>query len=274
MSPSVQALLSLHVAVLARKTQPLAASHESDVHALPSMQVSGLPATHVLSVHESASVHALLSLQDNVLAMFSHPVSGWQASLVQPLPSSQLVVVPAVQSATAHVSPVVQRLPSSQSAVFARKSHPVAASQVSSVQTLPSVHTLAGPEMQLPPAHASLSVHTLPSEHGSELSTLLQPFTASQLSVVHGLPSSQAEGALGVQLPSLHTSPGVQLLLSLQVAVLLACVQPEFVSHASSVQGSPSSHPAAEPDTQMPAPHLSPTVQALPSLHTVSIVAV
>ena len=52
--------------------------------------------------------------------------------------------------------------------------HPEVVLQESSVQTLPSVHTIAVPGMQEPPLHASLTVHTLPSEHEPALACLAQ----------------------------------------------------------------------------------------------------
>ncbi len=57
----------------------------------------------------------------------------------------------------------------------------------------------------------------------------------------------------------------VQALLSLQVAVLLAWVQPLTLSQASVVHGLPSSQLGAGPPRQLPFRHLSAVVQALRS---------
>ena len=116
-----------------------------------------------------------------------------------------------------HVSPDVQRLPSSHGFRFGVYMQPSVVSQVSSVQGLPSSHTSAGPGWHVPsaglqvsaPLHGSPSsqttaapthapaaqvspvVHRLPSSHGFVLSTWAQPELGSQLSSVHGFPSLQ-----------------------------------------------------------------------------------
>jgi hypothetical protein len=66
------------------------------------------------------------------------------------------------------------------------------------------------------------------------------------------------------QAPPLHVSPDVQALPSLQGAVLLTKVQPPLPSHASVVQGLPSSQLYAVP-LQVPFAQVSFLVQALPS---------
>ncbi len=88
---------------------------------------------------------------------------------------------------------------------------------------LPSSQLLGLPGTQAPAAQASPSVQTEPSEQGTVLFTDWQPFLTSHVSVVHGLPSSQLLGALGVQTPPLHASPLVHALLSEQATPLLLC---------------------------------------------------
>lgn len=86
---------------------------------------------------------------------------------------------------------------------------------------------------------------------------------AAQLSVVHGLPSSQLI-ALPAQVPAPQVSPEVQTLLSLQSAALLVNTQPLSKSQTSSVQGFLSSQTTAKP-AHLPPPHASFCEQALPS---------
>ena len=80
-------------------------------------------------------------------------------------------------------------------------------------------------------------------------------------------PSLQFRLTPGWQLPPEQESPIVQALLSLQEAVLLACVQPVAGLQASFVHTLPSSQLGAAPPTQVPPLHVSLVVHALPSLH-------
>ena len=117
--------------------------------------------------------------------------------------------------------------------------------------------------------------------------------TASQLSSVHALPSSQLGGVLPTQLPRLQTSTVVHALLSLQGRItppvhtpatqLSLAVQvlpsshappltgvcwhwpPEVAPQVSAVQGLPSSQLGAGPPKQLPPLQVSAVVQALPS---------
>jgi hypothetical protein len=64
-------------------------------------------------------------------------------------------------------------------------------------------------------------LHALPSLHGAVLLLWLHlPLVASQLSLVHGLLSSQLAAVPGKHWPPLHTSPKVQALPSSHIAVL------------------------------------------------------
>ena len=139
---------------------------------------------------------------------------------MQGLPSSQGVDLPGLHRPPTQVSAPVQALPSSQDAELATKTQPLSGSQLSSVQTLPSLQTLAGPGKHTPPPQKSPSVHWLASEQGNALAVFWHPFIASQLSVVHGLLSSQLLLAPGVQMPSLHRSATVHTLPSSQFAAL------------------------------------------------------
>src|SRR4051812_47250791 len=98
----------------------------------------------------------------------------------------------------------------------------------------------------------SPTVQPLPSSHGAELFVVVQPPSASQLSLVHGLPSSQVGAAPPTQVPPAQWSLVVQSLPSSHDTVLLPCVQPVGDVQPSSVQISPSSHTGGGPPTQVP----------------------
>ncbi len=104
-SPLVHALLSLHGALLALNWQPSVLSQTSSVHGLLSKQTSTAPDWQLPPAQASPLVHALLSLQATVLLAFWQPRTALHVSVVQALPSSQLLVagglpqVPALQVA-------------------------------------------------------------------------------------------------------------------------------------------------------------------------------
>ena len=126
--------------------------------------------------------------------------------------SSQEVAAPGRHAPFRHASPLVQPLPSLQGATLCVNKQPFLLSHLSSVHGLPSLHASAAPGTHAPSLHASWLVHTSPSLHGAVLFALVQPVMGSQLSVVHGLPSSQLLGTSAVHRPSAHVSCLVQLL--------------------------------------------------------------
>src|SRR5262249_11991147 len=91
------------------------------------------------------------------------------------------------------------------------------------------------------------------------------PRTGSHESAVQ-LTLSAHEIGVPLHVPLAHTSPVVQTLPSLQDAALFVWKQPLAGLQASSVQGFASSQPMGAPGTQTPLVHMSPVVQALPSL--------
>jgi hypothetical protein len=161
---------------------------------------------------------------------------------------------------------VVQAFPSSQGAVLLVCVQPVAGLQASSVQTLPSSQLGAAPPTHNPPEHVSPVVQALPSLQGAVLLACVQPVAGLQASSVQTSPSSQLGAVPPTHTPPEHVSPVVQALPSSQGAVLLVCVQPVAGLQASSVQTLPSSQFVGAPLTHTPPEHVSPVVQALPSL--------
>ena len=156
-------------------------------------------------------------------------------------------------------------VPSEHDAVLFCATQPVFGSHALSVQALPSSQFLLPLAAHWPSLQPSPVEQALPSSHGLVLLANLQPPAGSQLSSVHGLPSSQLIALPAVQLPSLHTSEVVHRLPSSQGAVLLTWLQPPTGLQASVVHGLPSSHVMTTPGLQTPPLHASPAVQALPS---------
>lgn len=168
-SPVVQALPSEQAAALLVWTHPVAGLHPSSVQTFESLHAKAAPPTHVPPAQASFVVQAFPSLQGDVLFVWVHPVTGLHPSVVHTLPSSQFGPTPPKHVPPAHVSPVVQALPSSQGAVLLVCVQPVAGLQASSVHTLPSSQLGAGPPRQVPAEQVSLVVQALPSLQGAAL---------------------------------------------------------------------------------------------------------
>jgi hypothetical protein len=73
----------------------------------------------------------------------------------------------------------------------------MAASQLSVVQLLPSLHVIDATEWHVPPPQTSPVVQAFPSLHGLLLLVKAQPVAGRQLSVVQTLLSLQTVGAPG-----------------------------------------------------------------------------
>ena len=188
MSPIVQLLPSSQVALLNVWTHVLPVPHASSVHALPSLQLIGLPPRHTPLVQVSPLVHASPSLQVPVTAWELHTAPGPQLSTVQELPSSH-VELPPVHTDFWHVSPVVQALPSlHKSRSMLVWMQPLPGLQVSSVQTFLSSQ-LNGFPRQSPLTHVSPLVHALPSVQVAEMGkwTQLLPTQLSNVQVLLSL---------------------------------------------------------------------------------------
>ena len=267
-SPEVQALPSLHSAVLAVCLQPSGSPQLSSVHTLPSSQEIKVP-WHLPALHKSLAVQFCPSSQvPPFSAECLQPVTLEQESAVHASPSSQkpLDAVP-THLPLAHVSPLVQSMPSSQPAELGVNLQPTAGSQVSFVHTVPSSHTSALP-LHAPFAQPSPVVQGLPSLHGvpSLLPTKVQPLAGLQPSVVQVSPSLHTL-AVPLHAVPLQVSVTVHALPSSQVEALTSatCTQP-LLPQLSLVQGLLSSHDTLVAPTHVPPVQTSPLVHAFPSL--------
>ena len=86
---------------------------------------------------------------------------------------------------------------------------------MSSVQALPSSHTVGAPGTHTLFAHRSPAVHLFLSSQTAVFAVWMQVLPLPHESSVHGFPSSQLD--VPVHTPALHLSPEVQLLPSSQV---------------------------------------------------------
>ncbi len=178
------------------------------------------------------------------------PLPGLQASVVHLSLSSHFLGVLLVHLPASQVSPSVHRSKSSHGAVLFRNTQPLAGSQPSLVQALPSLQAFFLPS-HTPLMHASPLVQTSPSSHlVASLTGVLAHLLAVQVSVVQALLSSQS-----LALPQLPPQP--TMAVNLQAPVL--------VSQASVVHLLPSLQILAPPATQTLPEQVSLTVQALPS---------
>jgi hypothetical protein len=219
-SPLVQALPSLQVFAFAFvNTHPTSALQESLVQGLLSLQTSAGPPVQTFEAQTSFVVHLFPSSQGCVFAVCAHPPWAEQVSSVQGLPSSQFVAPVDTHAPAVQWSPLVQASLSLQALAFALvNTQPVAGAQVSFVQALLSLQTVAAPPVQVPaPLHLSLVVQAFPSSQAAVLFVWMQPLPAEQVSVVHTLPSSQLVAAPPLQEPvASHLSLVVQASPSLQ----------------------------------------------------------
>jgi len=99
----------------------------------------------------------------------SHQHDSTQTLSVHALPSSQSSAGPPVQTPPEQVSVVVQPSPSSHGFSFQVFVQPRFLSHESSVQTLSSSQSAAGPPSHSPPTHVSAVVQASPSSHAAVL---------------------------------------------------------------------------------------------------------
>ena len=188
----MQALPSLHDAVLFALTQPVDGLHESFVQTLLSLQLGAGPPTQ-------SAARARVRRRAGVAVVAGRRVVRVDAAgrRVARVVRADVAVVAvrrraADAGAAAHVSAVVQALPSLHDAVLFVLTQPVAGLHESFVQTLPSLQLGAGPPTQRPPAHVSVVVQALPSLQDAVLFVLTQP--------VAGLHESSVQTLLSLQL--------------------------------------------------------------------------
>ena len=172
-------------------TQPPTALQESVVQTFASSQLNAGPGTQVPPMQTSEVVQTLLSVQARLLKAFTQPAVLSQLSSVHPLPSLQAMAVPGTHPPAWQASPRVQTLPSVHATVLLLVTQPLAGAHASTVQGLPSLQTSAAPGTHWPAKHASPTVQVFASVQLCALAVCTHPWLGSQLSSVHGLPSSQ-----------------------------------------------------------------------------------
>ena len=239
--------------------QPTPLTQLSVVQALLSSQTLALPA-QAPSAQVSCTVQTSPSSQLAVLAVDAQPFWLSQTSLVQLLLSSHETSLPA-QVPASQLSPWVQALLSSQGRPFCNGGKvqlPVLGSQATPKHGPGAVQTLGLPGAQAPCWQTSPSVQGLSSVQGTPLkATWVQPAARSQLSLVQGLPSSQASKVPGTQVPASQVSSTVQTLPSASQGLPLCSgglPQLPSVPQLSAVQLLPSSQ---LPSSTVPSQSLS-----------------
>src|SRR5438132_14137811 len=129
--------------------------------------------------------------------------------------------------------------------------------------------------MQIPDRHVSAPLHTLPSLHEVPFTTAgcRQPVTGSQVSVVHGFPSSQLSAVPEVHTPDRHVSAPSRTLPSLHEVPFASavCRQPFSGSQASAVHGLLSLQLSAVPAPQTEARRVGAPLHGSPSRHDVRL---
>jgi len=259
--------------------QPLTAEHESVVQALPSLQLSGVPAAHTPLWQVSLPLHTLASAHGVPFSTAAcvQPKTGSQVSVVHTLLSLQLSAVPAVQAPAWQVSLPLHTLPSAHGVPFTSGAfvQPVRGAQVSVVHTLLSLQLSGVPAAQAPLWQVSAPLQRLPSRHGVPFRTavFVQPNTGSQVSVVHTLLSLQLSAVPAVQAPLWQVSLPLQTLPSLQEVPFNTGVltQPASGLQLSVVQTLLSLQLSAVPAAQVPLWQVSLPLQTLPSPHEVPL---
>jgi hypothetical protein len=149
------------VSSLTEKQLPVDGLQASSVHALLSLQMTGVP-WQAPPPHTSPAVHRRPSLQETLLLAWTQPVTVLQESSVQTLLSLQSSEAPGEQDPPTQRSVTVQAFPS--------------------LQAIPS---LGDPPPHVPLTHASPAVQTFPSSQGPVANACEQPIAGMQPSVVH-----------------------------------------------------------------------------------------
>jgi hypothetical protein len=199
-------------------------------------------------------------------------LASWQIPLARQILAGPAAQLPAEQlSARVHASPSLH----ASSDRGAKAQIPLAASQLSAVQALPSWQFAAAPGTHCPPAHASPAVQALPSLHGVASTGACTQLPATHSSAVQGFASLQSPSSWQAQVhgPPLHPppsqlSPVVQATPSSHntVAALGIAAHAPVLGWQAPVQHGPPPQSSRGPALQLPLPsQLSARVQGLPS---------
>ena len=170
----LQTVASSHALVLLECSQPDAGLQLSVVQTLWSSQSSAVPELQVPPPQTSWPLQTVASSHALVLLECSQPDAGLQLSVVQTLWSSQSSAVPELQVPPPQTSWPLQTVASSHALVLLECAQPEAGLQLSVVQTLWSSQFKGVGPTHVPPEHASLVVHALPSLQVVPAATLLQ----------------------------------------------------------------------------------------------------
>jgi len=134
--------------------QPRTGSQLSFVQTLLSLQLRAVPAAQVPAWHVSLPLQTFPSAHDVpfVTGALEHPKTGSQESVVQRFESLQVRGVPLVQTPAWQVSPPLQTSPSAHEVPFRTGVawQPLTGSQLSVVQTLPSLQVSDAPAAHVP----------------------------------------------------------------------------------------------------------------------------
>src|SRR6266850_2173419 len=248
--------------------QPLG-PQESAVQGFWSSQLRVVPGVQAPALQISSPLQTSPSEQEvpSATGVRKQPL-GPQESVVQGLLSSQLRAVPGVQAPALQISSPLQTLPSEQEVPSGSGllKQPVAGSQASVVQALPSLQTSGVPGAQRPCSQVSEPLQASPSEQEvpSATGVWMQPL-GPQESAVQGLLSSQLRVVPGVQAPALQISSPLQTLPSEQEVPSGTGVWTQPLGpQESAVQGFWSSQLRVVPGVQAPALQISSPLQTLP----------
>ncbi len=168
-SPVVQGSWSLHEAVLFVATHaPVAATQESVVHTLLSLQFFGAPGWQLPAEQTSLSVQALPSSHCAVLFMKPQPRARLHTAVVHGFESSGQMTARPTQTPFVQTSPVVQAELSSQSAPSLLPLHVTCASTSNDTKDTTNTATSERATMNSPGRTSRFA--TSPTSHGSGLS--------------------------------------------------------------------------------------------------------
>jgi hypothetical protein len=220
----------------------VALMHESTVHEMPSLQLTGVPGWQPsVALHVDVPPQYVLGHAESTGVCAQACVLALQLSVVQPIMSSQLGGAAATQPIVMLHDCGAQNVPPHAASFGTNVQPPALSEQESAVHEMPSLHVGGVPAWQPSVAlHVSTPSQTRWSSHTALFGVCWQPPVGSHESTVQGMPSSQLSGVPGRQmLPAPHVSIPLQTLLSLHVALVVQAMpvsQPFAGSPGSAVQ--------------------------------------